>query len=59
MPLVRISLAMKNMSSGDRLRVQACDPAFAVNLDAWVTRLGYRLVEYRNGPVSEAVIEKR
>jgi len=58
MPIVRISLAMKGLAVGQRLRVQATDPAFRADLEAWVRRLGHRLLEYREGTPQQALIEK-
>lgn len=58
MPIVRISQAVKAMACGETLRVEACDPAFKADLQAWVRRLGHRVVEFHDGPVQSAVIEK-
>jgi tRNA 2-thiouridine synthesizing protein A len=58
-PIVRISQMVKEMAAGDRLQIQASDPAFKADLEAWLRRLGHRLVEFQDGPVQRAVIEKR
>ena len=58
MPIVKISQAMKTMARGDSLLVQASDPAFKADLEAWVRRLGHRLLEFHDGPTQQAVIEK-
>ncbi len=58
MPIVRISLAIKPLATGDRLHVQATDRAFRADVEAWTRRLGHRLVEFHEGPVQQAVIEK-
>ena len=58
MPIVRISQAVRNMACGERLQVEATDPAFRVDLEAWARRMGHRLVEFHDGPVMRAVIEK-
>ena len=58
MPIVRISQAVRYMACGERLQVEATDPAFRVDLEAWVRRMGHRLVEFQDGPVMQAVIEK-
>lgn len=58
MPIVRISQTMKSMACGERLLVEASDPAFQADLEAWVRRLGHRLVEFHDGPVQQAAIEK-
>lgn len=59
MPVVRISQAFKAMAVGDRLHVEACDPAFRADLEAWLRRMGHRLVEFRDGPAQVAIIEKQ
>ena len=58
MPLVRISQMVKNMQPGERLRVDASDPAFRADLEAWLRRQGHRLVEFHEGSAQQAVIEK-
>ncbi len=59
MPIVRISQAVKNMAPGARLAIEARDPAFQADLEAWLRHLGHHLVEFQDGPVQRAVIEKR
>jgi TusA-related sulfurtransferase len=58
MPIVKTSLAMKTLEAGQRLRVRADDRAFRFDVEAWVKKLGFRLVEFTGGMVQEAVIEK-
>jgi TusA-related sulfurtransferase len=58
MPIVKISQAMKTMACGERLLVEASDPAFKADLEAWVRRLGHRLLEFHDGAIQHAVIEK-
>jgi len=58
MPIVRISQMVKGMAPGDRLSIQASDPAFRADLEAWLRRLGHQLVDFKDGPVQRAVIEK-
>jgi tRNA 2-thiouridine synthesizing protein A len=58
MPIVKISQAVKTMACGDRLLVEASDPAFQADLEAWLRRLGHRLIEFHDGPVQQALIEK-
>jgi len=59
MPIVRISQTIKAMAAGERLRVEASDPAFRADVEAWTRRLGHLLVEFHAGAVQQAVIEKR
>ena len=58
MPIVRISQAMKKMGTGDVLRVEATDPAFRPDLDAWLRRMGHRLVSFEEGSTMRAFLEK-
>lgn len=58
MPIVRISQAMKLVPAGGKLRVEATDPAFRPDLEAWVRRVGHRLVDFQGGSVQTATIEK-
>jgi tRNA 2-thiouridine synthesizing protein A len=58
MPIVKISQAVKTMACGERLLVEASDAAFKVDLEAWVRRMGQRLVEFHDGAVQRALIEK-
>ena len=58
MAIVKISQTVKTMACGERLLVEASDPAFKADLEAWVRRLGHRLVEFHDGTVQQAVIEK-
>lgn len=58
MPIVRISQAVKGMQPGERLFVEATDPAFQADLDAWTKHLGHILVEFQSGAIQRAVIEK-
>ncbi len=58
-PIVRISQTVKTLAVGDRLRVQATDPAFRPDLEAWTRRTGHLLVEFTEGQVQQALIEKR
>jgi tRNA 2-thiouridine synthesizing protein A len=58
MPIVKISLAMKHLQAGDRLAVEATDPAFHPDLVAWTRQLGHTLVEFQAGAVQRAVVVK-
>lgn len=58
MPIVKISKAVKGLSSGDDLRVEATDPAFRADLDAWLKKMGHSLVEFDDGQTQVAVIRK-
>jgi TusA-related sulfurtransferase len=58
MPVVKISQTVKALAGGDVLRVEATDPAFRADVEAWVRCMGHRLLEFHDGPVQQAVIEK-
>ncbi len=44
-PLFEISKKMRGMSIGDELRIQADDPAFKPDIEAWCRRTGNELLE--------------
>lgn len=58
MPIVRLSKALKTMTTGQTLVVEASDPAFASDVRAWVRTMGYELIECIDGPIKKAVIRK-
>jgi TusA-related sulfurtransferase len=58
LPIVKVSLAMKHMATGERLLVEATDPAFRPDITAWTRQLGHRLVSFEAGAVQRALIEK-
>lgn len=43
MPIVHIAKAFRTMAPGDTLTVEADDPAFGADVQAWVRRMGHRL----------------
>ncbi|MEE9384253.1 MAG: sulfurtransferase TusA family protein [Nannocystaceae bacterium] len=59
MPIVNISRAMKKMGVGQRLGVEASDPAFRADLEAWCHKMGHELQSFEPGDVATAVILKR
>ena len=58
MPIVKVSRAMKEMSDGAELEVEASDPAFQADIEAWTNRMGFALVEFDDGEIKRAVIRK-
>ena len=58
MPIVKISKEFKQMSSGQTLIVEATDPAFASDIQAWVSTMGYELLDLQDGSTQKAVIRK-
>lgn len=60
MPIVKISRAMKEMPVGDILIVQASDPSFQSDIEAWVRKMGHTIIEFQEeAGVQRATIEKR
>lgn len=57
-PIVRISQAIKKMEAGQTLEVEADDPAFSADVDAWVRKMGHELLTSDEGAVQRAVIRK-
>ncbi|MFN7974992.1 MAG: sulfurtransferase TusA family protein [Acidobacteriota bacterium] len=60
MPIVKISRSMRQMTVGQVLAVEADDPSFTADVEAWARKMGHTLVELKvNGPVQRALLEKR
>ena len=58
MPIVKISRMIKTLNSGDTLIVEATDPAFKPDLEAWSKKTGNSLLEFIDGDVRKAIIQK-
>jgi TusA-related sulfurtransferase len=59
MPIVLLAKALKDVSSGTRMVVQADDRAFPEDVKAWCKKTGHELVSLDNKPgYYEAVIKK-
>jgi tRNA 2-thiouridine synthesizing protein A len=58
MPIVNISRAIKKMDLGQVLEVEATDPAFRADLEAWCNKLGHSLVSFVEGAPSRATVRK-
>ncbi|HEY9839732.1 MAG: sulfurtransferase TusA family protein [Candidatus Sericytochromatia bacterium] len=58
MPIVKLSRAFKDLAPGQELTVEANDPAFKADLEAWIRKLKYELISYEPGAVQRAVIRK-
>ncbi len=58
MPIVKVSKAMKELESGQTLSVEATDPAFIPDIEAWTRKTGHILVHIESGDVQRAIIEK-
>jgi TusA-related sulfurtransferase len=58
MPIVNISRTIKKMDAGQLLEVEATDPAFRADLEAWCKKLGHVLVSFEDGSSSRATVRK-
>ncbi len=58
MPIVKLSKAMKQLDSGQTITVEATDPAFKSDVQAWTRTVGYELLEFIEAAVQIAVIRK-
>jgi len=59
MPIVEVVAAMKTMKTGEILEVSATDPAFCLDMETWVKKVGYSLLETKEeGDVIIAYIQK-
>ena len=58
LPIVQISKAMRELEPGEILEVEATDPAFIADVEAWSRKTGNRLIGTESGDVQRAVLEK-
>lgn len=58
MPIVMISKAFKNMSAEDTLEVEATDPAFRADVEAWIRKTGNILEKFEDGTPQRAYLRK-
>ena len=58
MPIVRISQAMNGLEAGEVLTVQADDPAFRADVEAWAQMTGNELLSIEEGPVTTANLKR-
>ena len=56
MPIVKVSLLVRELSKGETVTVEATDAAFEADIRAWAEMIGHELVELEVGPVLRAVI---
>jgi TusA-related sulfurtransferase len=60
MPIVKISRAMKELQVGDELRVEASDPSFQSDIEAWVRKMGHELKSFEESQgIQIVVLEKQ
>ena len=58
MPIVNISKLMRTLEPGDIVVVEASDPAFKADLQAWTKRFGHEIREFEEGDTMRATIVK-
>lgn len=58
MPIVNISRAIKKLQAGDVLEVEATDPAFRADLEAWCKKLGHVVEAFEEGSTQRAAVRK-
>jgi len=58
MPIVRISQVMNGLEAGEVLTVQADDPAFRADVEAWAQMTGNELLSIEEGPVTTANLKR-
>jgi TusA-related sulfurtransferase len=58
LPIVRVSQAIKDMSCGQTLLVEAADPAFRSDLEAWLQTMGHELLEFSENSIQRALLRK-
>ena len=58
MPIVQISKAIRAMQSGQSLDVEATDPAFRADVEAWSAKTGHQIEQIADGPPVKATIRK-
>lgn len=59
MPIVRLSQAIHGIESGARIVIEANDPAFRADLEAWVRRFGHTILAFEEGLISRATVLKK
>lgn len=60
MPIVRLSVAARELRPGDEITIEADDLAFRADLSAWARRTGFDVTEFNaDGPVQNAKLTRR
>lgn len=58
MPIVQIALRLRDLAIGDRVVVQASDPAFLADMQAWARMSGQQLDDVVDGTVKQLTVTK-
>lgn len=56
MPIVRLSMAVRDMEPGEEVVVEATDPAFEMDVRAWAEMTGHSIERFEQGDVQRACI---
>ena len=56
MPIVHLATAVEELASGDVLVVEATDPAFELDVQAWAEMTGHELIRFESSDVHRAHI---
>ncbi len=59
MPIVKIGKMIKTVEEGKTIEVTATDPAFEADIRAWAKKTGHELVNFEDGDIKTALIEKK
>lgn len=59
MPIVRLGMAVRKMDAGTEVTIEATDPAFEPDLQAWAKKTGHTVVEFTGGDVQRAIVRTR
>ncbi len=58
MPIVKISKAIRDMEPGQCLEVEATDPAFRADVEAWSAKTGHAILAVDDGPPIKVTIRR-
>lgn len=59
MPIVKIGKEIKNLEVGEVLKVEATDPAFQIDIEAWARQTNNLIVSFEDGEVKKVSIKKQ
>ena len=57
MPIVEVSMAVAKMQPGEIIVVEATDPAFEMDIQAWSEMTGHEIEQFEVGDVQRARIK--
>lgn len=57
MPIVKLSKAVREMTAGQTLEIEATDLAFKLDLEAWANKTGNTIRDFTDGDVQRAIVE--